>query len=165
MTKRKPSALIACVLTVLLDSSAHSAQLNCTAVEYLQLLTTVVMHKVLSLQCNSTKLQITAKNRAHSAMHLKAQSRQCMLQGSNETNGAQNVQQLLRNRPDAVNPIIGYNILPAAYNVADMTAGKSLDTTDTAKSGTSVQGAPETLKVNVTSNSGSTAQVCCMLLW
>ena len=94
-------------------------------------------------------------------MNLKAQS---VLQGSNETNGAQNVQQLLSNRPDAVNPIIGYNILPATYSVADLTAGKSLDTTDTAKSGNSVQGAPETLKVNVISNSGSTAQVCCMSL-
>lgn len=87
-----------------------------------------------------------------------------MLQGSNQTNGATNVQQLLSNRPDAVNPIIGYNILPATYNVADMTAGKSLDTTDTAKSGNSVQGAPEILKVNVTSNTGSSAQVCCMSL-
>lgn len=87
-----------------------------------------------------------------------------MLQGSNETNGAQNVQQLLSNRPDAVNPIIGYNILPAMYNVADLTAGKSLDTTDTAKSGNSVQGAPETLQVNVTSNTGSAAQVCCIPL-
>ena len=86
------------------------------------------------------------------------------MQGSNETNGAQNVQQLLSDRPDAVNPIIGYNILPATYNLADMTAGKSLDTTDTAKSGNSVQGTPETLKVNVTSNSGSTAQVCCVSL-
>ena len=76
-----------------------------------------------------------------------------------DTNGAENLQELLSNRPDATNPIIGYNILPAAYNVADMTAGKTLDTTDTAKSGNSVQGTPQTLTVNVTSNSGSTAQV------
>ena len=86
-----------------------------------------------------------------------------LLQGQAGTNGANNLQQLLSNRPDAVNPIIGYNILPATYNLADLTAGKSLQTTDTAKSGNSVQGTPQTLTVNVTSNSGSAAQVCCML--
>ena len=86
-----------------------------------------------------------------------------LLQGQAGTNGANNLQQLLSNRPDAVNPIIGYNILPATYNLADLTAVKSLQTTDTAKSGNSVQGTPQTLTVNVTSNSGSAAQVCCML--
>lgn len=85
-----------------------------------------------------------------------------ILQGGSETNGARNLQQLLSNRPDAVNPIIGYNILPATYSLANMTAGRSLDTADTAKSGNSVQGVPERLQVNVTSNSGSTVQVCCM---
>ena len=98
------------------------------------------------------------------------QSIEClMLQGGNDTNGAKTLQQLLGNRPDAVNPIIGYNILPAAYNLADMTPGRSLDTTDTAKSGNSVQGTPETLTVEVTSNSGSAAQVChachCIVCW
>lgn len=81
------------------------------------------------------------------------------MQGEADTNGARTLQQLLSNRPDAVNPIIGYNLLPVALNVADFTAGTTLDTTDTAKSGNSVQGTPETLTVNVTSNSGSTAQV------
>lgn len=84
------------------------------------------------------------------------------MQGGSETNGAQNLQQLISNRPDAVSPIIGYNILPATYNIADMTAGRSLDTADTAKSGNSVQGVPQMLRVSVTSNSGSTIQVCCM---
>ncbi|KAL3153698.1 Expansin-B5 [Trebouxia sp. C0010 RCD-2024] len=84
---------------------------------------------------------------------------QNIFKGESDTNGAKTLQQLLGNRPDAVNPIIGYNILPAIYSVADMTAGKSLVTTDTAKSGNSVQGVPQTLTVNVTSNSGSTVQL------
>lgn len=63
-----------------------------------------------------------------------------------------------------MNPIIGYNVLPASYNLAALTPGKSLDTTDTAKSGNTVQGVPETLVFNVTSNSGTGAQVSrCML--
>ena len=67
-------------------------------------------------------------------------------------------------RSDAVNPIIGYNVLPASYNLAALTPGRSLDTTDTAKSGNTVQGVPGTLVVNVTSNSGTGAQVShCML--
>lgn len=63
-----------------------------------------------------------------------------------------------------MNPIIGYNVLPASYSLAALTPGRSLDTTDTAKSGNTVQGVPETLVVNVTSNSGTGAQVShCML--
>ena len=58
-----------------------------------------------------------------------------------------------------MNPIIGYNVLPASYNLAALTPGRSLDTTDTAKSGNTVQGVPETLVVNVNSNSGTGAQV------
>ena len=88
----------------------------------------------------------------------------CCLQGQAGTNGANDLSELLGNRPDAVNPIIGYNVLPASYNLAALTPGKSLDTTDTAKSGNTVQGVPETLVVNVTSNSGTGAQVShCML--
>lgn len=83
----------------------------------------------------------------------------CNLQGEAGTNGANDLSELLGNRPDAVNPIIGYNVLPASYNLAALTPGKTLDTTDTAKSGNTVQGVPETLVVNVTSNSGTSAQV------
>ena len=86
------------------------------------------------------------------------------VQGEAGTNGANNLQQLLSNRPDAVNPIIGYNILPGTHKLAELIAGKSFDTTDTAKSGNSVQGTPQTLTVNVTSNSGSAAQVCSVIL-
>lgn len=82
------------------------------------------------------------------------------VQGDNTTNGAQNINALLDARPDAVNPIIGYNILPSAKTLADMKAGQTLDTTDTAKSGISVQGTPQTLQLTVTSNSGTAAQVC-----
>lgn len=86
------------------------------------------------------------------------------MQGQAGTNGADDLSELLGNRPDAVNPIIGYNVLPASYNLAALTPGRSLDTTDTAKSGNTVQGVPETLVVNVTSNSGTGAQVShCML--
>ena len=81
------------------------------------------------------------------------------MQGDAGTNGAKDLSDLLNSRPDAVNPIIGYNILPASVNLAGMTPGKSLDTTDTAKSGNTVQGVPETLVVNVTSNSGTSAMV------
>lgn len=58
-----------------------------------------------------------------------------------------------------MNPIIGYNILPKGYTLANLKTGQTLDTTDTAKSGNSVNGAPQTLQVTVASNSGSTAQV------
>ena len=85
-------------------------------------------------------------------------------QGDNTTNGAQNINALLDARPDAVNPIIGYNILPTAKTLTDLKAGQTLDTTDTAKSGTSVNGAPQTLQITVNSNTGTTAQVT-MLLW
>jgi len=77
------------------------------------------------------------------------------VQGQAGTNGANDLSELLSNRPDAVNPVIGYNVLPANYMLAALTPGKILDTTDTAKSGTNVQGVPETLMVNVTSNSGT----------
>ncbi|DBA72895.1 TPA: Expansin-B5 [Trebouxia sp. C0005] len=82
-----------------------------------------------------------------------------IFEGQAGTNGANDLSELLGNRPDAVNPIIGYNVLPASYNLAALTPGRSLDTTDTAKSGNTVQGVPETLVVNVTSNSGTGAQL------
>ena len=85
----------------------------------------------------------------------------CLQADTNGTNGAQNINALLNARPDAVNPIIGYNILPKGYTLANLKAGQTLDTTDTAKSGNSVNGAPQTLQVTVASNSGSTAQVPC----
>lgn len=84
-------------------------------------------------------------------------------QGDNTTNGAQNINALLDARPDAVNPIIGYNILPTAKTLTDLKAGQTLDTTDTAKSGTSVNGAPQTLQITVNSNTGTTAQVTMLL--
>ena len=81
------------------------------------------------------------------------------MQGDNTTNGAQNVNALLDARPDAVNPIIGYNILPTAKTLTDLKTGQAFDTTDTAKSGSSVNGAPQTLQITVSSNSGTAAQV------
>ena len=81
------------------------------------------------------------------------------LQGDNTTNGAQNINALLDARPDAVNPIIGYNILPTAKTLTDLKAGQTLDTTDTAKLGNSVNGAPQTLQITVNSNTGTAAQV------
>ncbi|DBA95814.1 TPA: Expansin-B5 [Trebouxia sp. C0004] len=82
-----------------------------------------------------------------------------IFEGQAGTNGANDLSELLGSRPDAVNPIIGYNLLPASYNLAAMTPGRSLDTTDMAKSGNTVQGVPETLVVNVTSSSGTGAQL------
>lgn len=76
--------------------------------------------------------------------HMSASYNSDVMQGDNTTNGAQNIKALRVPQPDAVNPIIGYNILPTAKTLADLTAGQTVDTTDAANS---VQGTPQTLQL------------------
>lgn len=65
------------------------------------------------------------------------------------------VSDLLRNRPEVLSPVIGYNTLPGNYPLAGLQAGELLNTT--ASFANATNGVP--LQLTVSYGGGNTAQV------